>query len=311
MTSYLVTGGAGFIGSHIAQTLVQNNQKVRVLDNFSTGKVENLAGFDGDLEIIEGDIRNADSVRKAVNKIDIIFHEAAFVSNPHSILEPKACYDVNVHGTENLLEEARKAGVKRIVQASSAAVYGNSDALPLSEDIYLQPLSPYSASKYINEIYAGLYTRSFGMEVVSLRYFNVFGPRQNPDSEYAAAIPIFISNLLSNQEIKIFGDGGQTRDLIFVQDIVQANLIASEHPSAAGQVFNICTGIEISVEELVDTIRRQFPDSLKPIYKQPRKGDIYRSVGKPDRAREILGFETKTTLKQGLLQTIEWMRTCH
>jgi nucleoside-diphosphate-sugar epimerase len=310
MTSYLVTGGAGFIGSHIAQTLVQNNQKVRILDNFSTGKIENLAGFQGDLEIIEGDIRNPDSVRKAVNQIDIIFHEAAFVSNPLSILEPKTCFDVNVHGTENLLEEARNSGVTRIVLASSAAVYGNSDDLPHFENILLQPLSPYAASKYINEVYAGLYTRSFGIEVVSLRYFNVFGPRQNPDSEYAAAIPIFIRNLLSNQEIMIFGDGKQTRDLIYIQDIVGANLLASEHPNAPGQVFNICTGIEISIEQLVDTIRQQFPDSKKPTYKQPRTGDIYRSVGKPDLAGEILGFEPKTTLKQGLIQTIEWMRTC-
>jgi nucleoside-diphosphate-sugar epimerase len=310
MTSYLVTGGAGFIGSHIAQNLLQKHHQVRILDNFSTGNVENLSGFQGKLEIIEGDLRTPADVKRAVQNVEIIFHEAAFVSNPKSILEPKACFDVNVTGTENLLEEARKAGVKRIVFASSAAVYGDSDSLPLSEDTILRPLSPYAASKYVNEMYGSLYTHTYGMDVISLRYFNVFGPRQNPDSEYAAAIPIFICSLLSNQPITIFGDGEQTRDLVYIQDVVQANLIAAEHPDAAGQVFNICTGIETSMRILVDTLRKLFPGSMDPKHTLPRTGDIYRSLGKPDKAREVLGFQPHTPLMQGLSQTVEWMRIC-
>ncbi|OGN73864.1 MAG: hypothetical protein A2X25_03775 [Chloroflexi bacterium GWB2_49_20] len=310
MTSYLVTGGAGFIGSHIVQKLLQNNSHVRVLDNFSSGKRENLSELQGKLEVLDGDLRNPADVHQAVQSIDVIFHEAAFVSNPQSILEPELCYDINVRGTENLLEEARKAGVKRIVLASSAAVYGDSQAIQLSEETKLKPLSPYAASKLINEIYAGMYTRSFGIEVVALRYFNVFGPRQAPDSQYAAAIPIFIRRLLSNQAITIFGDGGQTRDLIYVQDVVHANLLAAEHPDAAGQVINICTGVETSVQLLVDTLREIFPRSIDPQFAPLRAGDIYRSLGNPMRAKEILGFQPQTTLKQGLVNTIEWMRAC-
>jgi nucleoside-diphosphate-sugar epimerase len=308
MESFLVTGGAGFIGSHIVQTLLQQNKRVRVLDNFSTGKKENLDGFQGDLEILEGDIRDLEMVRRAVQKIDIIFHEAAFVSNPKSMLEPKTCYDINVGGTENLLEEARHSGVKRIVVASSAAVYGESEAMPLTEDTPLLPLSPYAVSKHIAEIFAGMYTRSFGVEVTALRYFNVFGPRQAPNSEYAAAIPIFIHRLLNNETITIYGDGGQTRDLVFVQDIVRANLRAADHPGAAGHVFNICTGMETSVQMLVDTLRRAFPGSHEPIYAPPRAGDIYRSMGNPQRAKEELNFQPQTSLEEGLIQTIEWMK---
>lgn len=311
MTSFLVTGGAGFIGSHITQELVQNNHKVRILDNFSTGKMDNLSGFRDDIEILEGDLRNPDQVRRAVSKINVIFHEAAFVSNPQSILDPIACFEINVHGTETLLEEARKAGVKRIILASSSAVYGNTDEYPLSENCGFNPMSPYSASKCINEVYAGMYTRAYGLEVVSLRYFNVFGPRQNPDSEYAAAIPIFIRCLMDGKPITIFGDGGQTRDLIFVRDVVQANIKASEQPAIAGEVFNICSGSETSVEALVEILRKQFPDPLVPKHVEPRNGDIYRSVGRPDKASERLKFEPKTSLLEGLMETIEWMRTCH
>ncbi len=310
MASYLVTGGAGFIGSHIVQNLIQNNQRVRVLDNFSTGKKDNLQGVLSDIEIMEGDLRDPSAVFQAVQNIDFIFHEAAFVSVSQSMLEPKTCYDINVNGTENLIEEARKSGVQRIVLASSAAVYGEPEALPLSEDNKTQPLSPYAVSKIINEIYADMYTRSFGIELVALRYFNVFGPRQAPDSQYAAAIPIFIRRLLSNKDITIFGDGSQTRDLIFVQDVVRANLLAVETHDAAGNIYNICTGIETSIQQLVDSLRSQFPEAIPTQYAKPRLGDIYRSVGNPLRAKEKLGFQPQTSLTQGLLRTVEWMRAC-
>lgn len=310
MASYLVTGGAGFIGSHIVQNLIQNHQEVRVLDNFTTGKKENLQGFLDDLELIEGDLRDPTVVFQAVKNIDYIFHEAAFVSVSQSMLEPKICYDINVNGTENLIEEARKSGVKRIVLASSAAVYGEPEIIPLSEESRTKPLSPYAASKLINEIFADLYTRSFGIELVALRYFNVFGPRQDPNSQYAAAIPIFIHHLLSNKEIIIYGDGSQTRDLIYVEDVVRANLLAANTPGIAGNIFNICTGVETSIQQVVDLLRNQFSNALPPRYAQPRPGDIVRSIGAPSKAKEMLGFLPQTNLNQGLIQTIEWMRTC-
>lgn len=310
MASYLVTGGAGFIGSHIVQNLIQKNQRVRILDNFSTGRKDNLKGFLGDFEIIEGDLRDPSAIFKAVQNIDIIFHEAAFVSVSQSMLEPKTCYDINVNGTESLIEEARKSGVRRIVLASSAAVYGEPETIPLSEENIPKPLSPYAASKLINEIYADMYTRSFDMEIVALRYFNVFGPRQAPDSQYAAAIPIFIRSLLSNKKISIFGDGNQTRDLIFVQDVVNANLLAADIQSAAGKFFNICTGVETSIKQLVETLQNHFPEAKPPQFTISRPGDIYRSVGNPLKAKDTLGFQPQTSLAEGLLKTIEWMRTC-
>ena len=310
MTNYLVTGGAGFIGSHLTHHLLNNRHHVRILDNFSTGKEENLAGLKGDLEIRKGDIRDIQVVREAVENVDVIFHEAAFVSNPLSLLEPSECLDVNVHGTELLLEEARNAGVRRIVMASSAAVYGDTDQLPTSEKTPVHPLSPYAASKVICEIYADMYTAAFGMEVVALRYFNVYGPRQSPESDYAAAVPIFIRQILNNKPITIFGDGNQTRDLVYVEDIVRANLLAAESEKAPGMVINICTGEEISVLNLVDSLQEITKTSLEPLFAPSRQGDIYRSSGDPNLAKEILGFTPQTSISKGLSLTMNWMRTC-
>jgi UDP-glucose 4-epimerase len=309
MRNYLVTGGAGFIGSHLVQALLAGGNAVRVLDNFSTGRRENLEVFDGRLEVQEGDLRDAARVGEAVQDVEVIFHEAAFVSAPLSISEPRTCFDVNVGGTEILLEAARQAHVRRVVLASSAAVYGNSDVLPLAEDARLQPLSPYAASKQIAEIYAGLYTRAFGLEVVALRYFNVFGPRRSPDTQYAAAVPIFLRRLLSGQPVIIYGDGGQTRDLIYIQDVVDANLLAADHPQAAGLVCNICTGRETRISDLVNTLMQFFPAAPAPQYAAPRPGDIYRSVGDPGLATATLGFRAQTRLADGLRQTMEWMRS--
>jgi nucleoside-diphosphate-sugar epimerase len=309
MRHYLVTGGAGFIGSHIVQALLEGGNFVRVLDNFSTGRRENLAGMRGNLEILEGDLRDPARMREAVRDIEVIFHEAAFVSAPQSMTEPQSCFDVNVGGTEILLEAARQARVRRVVLASSAAVYGDSDALPLSEDTILQPLSPYAASKQIGEIYAGLYTRSFGLEVVALRYFNVFGPRQSPDTQYAAVVPIFIRRLLAGQPVLVYGDGGQTRDLIYIQDVVRANLLAADRSqAAAGQVCNICTGRETRINDLLETLMQLFPSAPAPQYAPPRPGDIYRSVGNPKRAAATLGFRAQILLADSLRQTMEWMR---
>lgn len=310
---YLVTGGAGFIGSHIVQTLLEQGDSVRVLDNFSTGKRENIEElqkqFDGSrLEVQEGDVRDAASVKDAVRGVEIIFHEAAFVSVPQSMEEPQSCFDVNLMGTSLLFDTARKAGVRRAVVASSAAVYGESDALPLVEGTPLQPLSPYAVSKRVKEMYAELFTGSFGFEVAALRYFNVYGPRQRPDSMYAAAVPIFARRLLDGKPVTIFGDGGQTRDLINVRDVVRANLIASEHPQAAGKIFNVCTGIETRLLDLLDVMYELLPGSPSHELAPPRAGDIYRSVGSPQKAADVLGFRAQVSLAEGLREVVDWMR---
>ncbi|HEY6072492.1 MAG TPA: SDR family oxidoreductase [Anaerolineales bacterium] len=306
---YLVTGGAGFIGSHLVHALLARGSQVRVLDNFSTGLLENLQDVQDQIEILEADLRDADRVREAVHKVEVIFHEAAFVSVPQSMDEPQACLDVNVTGTSLLLEAARQAGVRRVVFASSAAVYGDSTAMPLIEDTPLRPLSPYAVSKRVGEMYCQLYTGSMGLEAVAVRYFNVYGPRQRPDSMYAAAVPIFIRRLLDGKPVTIYGDGGQTRDLINVRDVVEANLAAAEHPSAPGGIFNICTGTETSILDLVETLQGLFPDAPQPVFAAPRAGDIYRSIGSPRKAADRIGFKSTVSLRQGLSEAVDWMRS--
>jgi UDP-glucose 4-epimerase len=310
---YLVTGGAGFIGSHIVRTLLGQGSFVRVLDNFSTGRRENLTGLAKDgssfrLEIIEGDLRDAGCVAQVVTGIDIAFHEAAFVSVPLSMQDPLSCFEINQRGTEILLEVARQAGVGRVVLASSAAVYGDSQSLPLDEAASLYPLSPYAVSKRVDELYAELYTRSFGLDVVALRYFNAYGPRQRPDSMYAAAVPIFTRRLIDGKPVTVFGDGSQTRDLVYVGDIVRANLVASEHSAAPGQVFNICSGDEIRVIDLVEQLLELFPSAPAPVFVPARLGDIYRSVGNPCKAADLLGFRPQTSLADGLKAVVDWMK---
>ena len=310
---YLITGGAGFIGSHIAQNLLERGETVRILDNFSTGKRENIAEltrqFGRDqLEIQEGDVRDAAHVKAAVAGVEIIFHEAAFVSVPQSMDEPQECFDVNITGTSQLFDAARRAGVRRAVVASSAAVYGDSDALPSVEETPLMPKSPYAVSKRVDEMYAELFTNSFNFEVVALRYFNVYGPRQRPDSMYAAAVPIFARRLLDGKSITVYGDGGQTRDLVNVRDVARANLVASEHPNAAGKIFNVCTGVETRLLDLLDVLYELFPNSPKPEFAAPRAGDLYRSIGSPQKAFDVMGFKAQVSLAEGLKETVEWMR---
>ena len=303
---YLVTGGAGFIGSHIVRALLKQGAEVRVLDNFSSGKSENLSGLD--VEIIKGDLRDTSCVVESVHGVEIIFHEAAFVSVPESMEKPQECFDVNVTGTSILFEAARKAGVKRAVIASSAAVYGDSIAMPLAEETPLKQLSPYAVSKRVSEMYADLYTHSLDFEVVALRYFNVYGPRQRPDSMYAAAVPIFIRRLLDNKPVTIFGDGGQSRDLINVRDVVQANLLAARHPAAPGQIFNVCTGVETRLLDLLDILYGIFPNAPMHVHVEPRAGDIYRSIGTPQKAMDILEFRPQVTLSEGVREAVEEMR---
>jgi nucleoside-diphosphate-sugar epimerase len=304
---YLVTGGAGFIGSHLVGALLKQGLDVRVLDNYSSGRRENLKGLD--VEIMEGDLRDISQVTEAVRDVNIIFHEAAFVSVPESMEKPQECFEVNVTGTSNLFEAARQAGVKRAVIASSAAVYGDSAAMPLVEETPLRQGSPYAVSKRVDEMFAELYTHSFGLEVAALRYFNVYGPRQRPDSMYAAAVPIFVRQLLANKPITVYGDGGQTRDLINIRDVVKANMLAAQHPSAPGQIFNICTGRETRLLDLLDVLYELFPNAPRHLHAEPRAGDIYRSVGSPKKAIEMLGFNPEVTLAEGLKEVVEEMKT--
>ncbi|MBT3338177.1 MAG: NAD-dependent epimerase/dehydratase family protein [Anaerolineae bacterium] len=310
MTTSLVTGGAGFIGSHIVRALLERGDKVRILDNFSTGKWDNLDAVRADVEVIEGDLRNADALTASLVDVDLVFHQAAFVSVPLSMDTPNVCLDTNVNGTAMVFDAARRAGVQRVVFASSAAVYGEADAFPLTEQVAPEPtMSPYAASKRVNEIYAQLFTQSLGLDVTALRYFNVFGPRQAPDSQYAAAVPIFISRMMANKAVTIYGDGGQTRDLIYVGDVARANLMAAANDAAAGGIFNICTGQETRILDLVENLAEIFPDAPAPIFDEPRAGDIYRSVGSAQKAQETFGFEAQTALFDGMRLTAEWMKS--
>lgn len=308
MPTSLVTGGGGFIGSHLVDALLAHGDEVRVLDNFSTGKLENLQHNIERIKLISGDLRDSAILSEAVQGVDLIFHQAAFVSVPQSMEDPESCFDINVNGTGKLLAEARAAGVKRVVLASSAAVYGENMAVPLAENEEPDPLSPYAASKSINEIYARLFTKHLGLDVVALRYFNVYGPRQNPASDYAAVVPIFIKILEDEDQPVIFGDGLQTRDFIYIADVVKANLLAAESSRAPGMVFNICSGLEINLLDLIENLSAIYNRKIQPDFQQARPGDIYRSLGDPNKAKDVLGFSPDTSIVNGLDETAAWMR---
>ena len=302
----LVTGGAGFIGSHIVEELLWRGDTVRVLDNFSSGTRANLESFKGNLEILEGDLRDSGAVKAAVRDVELIFHLAAFVSVPQSMLDPETCFSINVGGTVALLEAARRAGVSKVILSSSTAVYGDTDVFPTTEETPLRPLSPYALSKQVNELYARLYTGTLGLPVTALRYFNVYGPRQRPDSDYAAAIPIFVRKLVAGEPITIYGDGKQSRDFIFVKDVVRANLLAAKS-DAAGEAFNVCTGRETTLLDLLEELSEVSPRQPEVRFEAPRPGDVYRSTGSPEKASGGIGFRAGTSLAEGLAQTVKWM----
>lgn len=308
MTTALVTGGAGFIGSHLCELLQKEGYGVRVLDSFITGHKGNLESCFKSIELIQGDIRDPHAVRKAVQGVDVIFHLAAQISVVESMKDPSACFDVNVAGTNLILQTAVDHGVSKVVISSSAAVYGNQDSMPISENNPLFPLSPYAASKQIDEILAGLYSRSYHLPIICLRYFNVFGPRQNPNSPYAAAIPIFIQRLLDKKAPIIYGDGGQTRDFIYVSDVARANLLAAKTKEDKSTILNICTGKQVSIMDLVLELQRGIPGS-PAIHKQSaRIGDIYHSYGNPQKAKDVIHFAPEVDFIDGLSRTIEWMK---
>jgi len=304
----LVTGGAGFIASHIVDELLRRGERVRVLDNFSTGREENLAGAVHDIDLIRGDIRDPEAVRAAVAGAQVVIHHAALASVPLSIQDPVLCNDVNVNGTLNLLVAARDAGVRRFILASSSAVYGDRAKPPLVETMPPAPISPYGLSKLTGEDYCRLFTQLYGLETVALRYFNVFGPRQDPGSPYAAVIPCFLSALLDGGRPEIYGDGEQSRDFAYVENVVAANLAAMTAPAAAGKVYNIGSGEQMSLNRLLLELIRLTDRSAWPEYLPAKKGDIRVSVADIRAAREDLGYAPRISLTEGLRETIAWSR---
>ena len=309
MKTYLVTGGAGFIGSHLAEELVRRGEKVRVLDSFITGKRENLAPFRNFIELIEGDIRDQETCRRALRGVDIVLHQAALPSVPRSINEPLLANDINVNGTLNLLVACVETEVKRFVFASSSSVYGDDPVIPKREGSEGIQLSPYAVHKLAGEKYCRVFHDIYGLETVCLRYFNVFGPRQDPFSQYAAAIPLFISLMMTGDRPQIFGDGEQCRDFTYVANVVEGNLRAGEAPEEAlGEVFNIACGERTTVNALVRDINELLGASIQPFYTDPRPGDILHSCADIEKARRMLGFEPLIGFKQGLRKTMGWYK---
>ena len=307
MALYLVTGGAGFIGSHIAATLLAQGEQVRILDNFSTGSRANLEAAPG-AEVIEGDTRSYHVVREAVAGCDFVLHQAALPSVPRSVKDPITSNDVNVGGTLNVLHAAREAGVSRFVFASSSSVYGRNPALPKREDMVTGPMSPYAVSKLAGEQYCQSFFELYGFETVVLRYFNVFGPRQNPLSQYSAVIPKFIHLLLNNERPVVNGDGSQTRDFTFVANVVQANLKACTVPAAAGKVFNIAAGSRTSLLEMLKVLGRITRREVEPEFVPTRIGDVPHSYADVSLAKEVLGYKPEVGFLQGLELTVQAMQ---
>jgi UDP-glucose 4-epimerase len=302
MAMYLVTGGAGFIGSHIVEALVRRGERVRVLDNLSTGRRENLASVIGSVELVVGDVRCLDQVRRVMSGVDYVLHQAALVSVPQSMADPQGTHDVNVTGTLNVLIAAREATARRVVLASSCSVYGDNDSLPLKETCAPRPLSPYAASKLIGEICCQTFFAAYGLPAVCLRYFNVYGARQNPNGDYASVVPKFVGRMKMGQPPVIYGDGEQTRDFVCVADVVRANLAACEGPRAVGRVINVVSGHSISLLHLVATLNVVLGTQLAPEFKPERKGDIRHSAGDGGQMAELLGLGVTTSLAEGLGQ---------
>jgi nucleoside-diphosphate-sugar epimerase len=306
VSKYLVTGGAGFIGSHIVDRLVQDGHEVRVLDNLATGKMANVEHNLDKIEFMEESLTEFDSVKRAVEGVDYVLHQAAIPSVPRSVADPIGSNHAGITGTLNLLVAARDAGVKRVVYASSSSVYGNSPTLPKHEKMETHPLSPYALTKLAGEHYLRIFTELYGLETVSLRYFNVFGPRQDPRSEYAAVIPKFITLIARGERPTIYGDGLQSRDFTYVSNNVNANLLACAASGIAGQVFNIACGERFTLLDLVGAINRILGTSIEPILEDERPGDVKHSLADISKAREAMGFEPTISFAEGLERLVRW-----
>ena len=303
----LVTGGAGFIGSHIASALAASGARLRIIDDLSTGYRENLEEIKADFDFVQGSLADESTLRRALEDVELVFHEAAIPSVPRSVENPRQTHVASVESTFNLLLAARDKKVRRIVYAASSSAYGDQPTLPKVESMLPEPLSPYAVAKLVGEHYCQVFTRVYGLETVSLRYFNVFGPRQDPSSQYSGVISRFISALLSGERPVIYGDGEQSRDFTYIDNVVDANLKASESTSAVGQVINIANGERISLNHLLDELKKLTGKTeVVADYQEPRAGDVKHSLADISRARNLLGFEPKVDLRTGLRQTIDW-----
>jgi UDP-glucose 4-epimerase len=306
--TYLVTGGAGFIGSHIVERLARAGHRVRVLDNLFSGKEANLESIDGDVELIRADIRDVGALADATRGVEVVFHEAALGSVPRSVADPMTTHEVNLTGTVNVLLAARDANVRRVVYASSSSVYGETAVLPKHEELTPQPLSPYALSKLSAENYISVFHRVYGLEAVSLRYFNIFGPRQDPESEYAAVVPRFVTALLEGKRPVVYGDGLQSRDFTYVENVVNANLLAAEAEGVAGGAFNVACGGRYSLLDLLSRLKGIIGGGIEPVHEAARAGDVRDSQASIEKAREGLGYQVSVDFEEGLRRTVEWYR---
>ena len=322
MSKILVTGGAGFIGSNLTEALLQRGHNVRVLDNFATGKIENLLPllekYSETLTLQVGDIRNPDDCRKATEGIEYVFHEAALGSVPRSIKDPITTNEVNVSGFLHMLVAGRDAGVKRFIYAASSSTYGDSKSLPKVEDVIGKPLSPYAITKYVNELYADVFSKTYGVETIGLRYFNVFGRRQDPNGAYAAVIPLFVKQLMNHESPVINGDGEYSRDFTYIDNVIQMNLLAMEtaNPEAVNQVYNTACGEETSLNELVDYLKEFLSEydptirHIEPVHGPNRPGDIPHSLADIGKAERLLGYRPQFSVKEGLKEAVAWYNEC-
>jgi nucleoside-diphosphate-sugar epimerase len=309
MTRCLVTGGAGFIGSHVTRGALERGYQVRVLDDFSTGHRKNLAEIAAQIDLLEGDIRNPAAVREAVAGCEVIFHLAALGSVPRSVDDPAGTHDVNITGSLNILMAARDAKVRRIVYSASSSAYGDTPTLPKREDMLPQPLSPYAVSKLAVEHYLAAFYNCYGLQSVSLRYFNVFGPRQDPSSTYAAVIPAFVSRMVRGQRPIIFGDGEQSRDFCYIENVVNANLLAAEAKQTQAEAMNIACGERITLNEIVKLLNASLGTRIEPEYRESRPGDVRHSLADLAVAKRVIGYEPKIMFADGLKRAIQWYRT--
>ena len=307
MAHYLVTGGAGFIGSHLAEELIRRGERVRIVDSLVTGKRQNFAHLPG-VEFLEGDLADLDMARRSVQGVDYVLHQAAIPSVPRSVQDPITSNRANVDASLNVLVAARDAGVRRVVYAGSSSAYGNTPTLPKVETMPTAPLSPYALQKLVAEQYCQMFTELYGLETVTIRYFNVFGPRQDPSSPYSGVISIFIRALCEGWRPTIYGDGGHTRDFTYVANVVDGVLRACQAEGASGEVINVATGGRISLNELFQAVRAITGAKIEPIYEEPRAGDVRDSQADIGKARRLLGYEPHVAFGQGLEKTVEWFR---